>query len=83
MDLDFGERVESVQLGKQDKMMQHYFKEYKREGNGKRNNKKSNENSKSKMVRKMMNFLIILLILAFYALIVFNFSYHIIKPYLN
>lgn len=83
IDLDYGDPLASVKLDKQDKMMQDYFTDYK--GNKKRTRmtKANKSNGLSSLLRVVLNFTLIVVIIGFYGLIIFNLAYHIVKPYID
>lgn len=84
MDLEFGDPKETIKLDKQGKMMQEYFTEYDKEGGkGTKRRRRQRVSPAGSLLRKMLNFTLIVVILCFYGLIIFNIAYHIVKPYID
>lgn len=82
VDLDFGAPEQSVELGKHGKVMQNYFKPYQREGR-RRPTARHGPSCCRKLMSAVLNSLLIGFIVCCYGLIVFNFCYHVVKPYLD
>lgn len=82
INLDFGKPEQSVELGKKEKVMENYFKQYQ----GERSKKKRNhgeEKGCSQTFVQILNIVLLGLIACCYCLIVFNFAYHTVKPYVD
>lgn len=82
VDLDFGKPEQTAELGRKANVMQNYFKQYQKEGQ-KRNKIKSDQSTCAKTTLLILNFSLIGVIVCCYCLIVFNFAYHTVKPYVD
>ena len=83
MNLDFGKPYESVELDKNGKVMQNYFNQYKGQRKGGKKKKDQGGNACKKTCVLILNFTLVSFIVCCYGLIVFNFIYHVVKPYID